>query len=320
MNDILVPLKLIHILSDGELYSGKYLGELLEMSLVGIKKHIQTIRDWGLDVFPVTGKGYRLPEPMQFLDENIIRATLPGNNISVLPFIDSTNQYLLDRLDSLNSGDVCVAEYQHAGRGRRRRQWQSPFGANLYLSMFWRLEQGGAAAAVGISLAIGIVIAEVLHRLGAHDVKVKWPNDLYMHDRKLAGILVELLEKTGDSAQLVIGIGINLWMRPSSGQDVTQEWINLQEAGIEIDRNILGATLIAELGNALEAFEQEGLRSFISRWRAMDNYYNCPVKLIIGEREIQVIERGIDEKGALLLEEDGEIKSYLGGEISLRGK
>ncbi|MGK2959592.1 MAG: bifunctional biotin--[acetyl-CoA-carboxylase] ligase/biotin operon repressor BirA [Candidatus Malihini olakiniferum] len=319
MKDIRVPLNLIQILSDGEFYSGEYLGELLGMSCIGINKHIQTIREWGLDVFLVTGKGYSLPEPMQLLDENIIHVTIPESNVAVLPVIDSTNQYLLDRLDSLHSGDVCLAEYQHAGRGRRGRQWQSPFGANLYLSMFWRLKQGPTAA-VGVSLAISIMIAEVLHRFGAHDVKVKWPNDLYMHNRKLAGILVELMGKTGDAAQLVIGIGINLRMRPSSGQGVTQEWINLQEAGIGVDRNVLAATLIPELSNTLEVFEQGGLRSFIPRWRAIDNYYNCPVKLIIDERKIHVIERGIDDQGALLLEEDGEIKAYVGGEISLRGK
>lgn len=319
MKDIRVPLKLVQILSDGEFYSGEYLGELLGMSRAGINKHIQTIRDWGLDVFTVTGKGYCLPEPMQLLAENVIRAALPNNAVTVLPVIDSTNQYLLDRLDSLRSGDACVAEYQQAGRGRRGRQWQSPFGANLYLSMFWRLEQGPAAA-VGVSLAIGIVIAEVLHRLGARDVKVKWPNDLYMQDRKLAGILVELMGKTGDAAQLVMGIGINLRMRASSGQAIAQEWINLQEAGIDIDRNVLASMLIAELSSALEVFEQSGLSSFVPRWQALDNFYNRPVRLIMGEREVHGIERGINEQGALLLEENGEIKAYIGGEISLRGK
>lgn len=319
MKDIRVPLKLVQILSDGEFYSGEYLGELLGMSRAGINKHIQTIRDWGLDVFTVTGKGYCLPEPMQLLEENVIRAALPNNAVTVLPVIDSTNQYLLDRLDSLRSGDACVAEYQQAGRGRRGRQWQSPFGANLYLSMFWRLEQGPAAA-VGVSLAIGIVIAEVLHRLGARDVKVKWPNDLYMQDRKLAGILVELMGKTGDAAQLVMGIGINLRMRASSGQAIAQEWINLQEAGIDIDRNVLASMLIAELSSALEVFEQSGLSSFVPRWQALDNFYNRPVRLIMGEREVHGIERGINEQGALLLEENGEIKAYIGGEISLRGK
>ncbi|MGK2946012.1 MAG: bifunctional biotin--[acetyl-CoA-carboxylase] ligase/biotin operon repressor BirA [Candidatus Malihini olakiniferum] len=319
MKDIRVPLKLIQILSDGEFYSSKYLGELLGISRTGINQYIQAIREWGVSVFPLTGKGYSLPEPMQLLDENIIRAILPGSDVTILPVINSTNQYLLDRLDSLHSGDVCIAEHQNAGRGRRGRQWQSPFGANLYLSMFWRLEHEPISA-VGVSLAISIVIAEVLHRFGAHDVKVKWPNDLYMQDRKLAGILVELMGKAGDTAQLVIGIGINLRMRLSSEQEVIQDWINLQEAGIDIDRNILAATLITELGNMLEVFKQDGLSSFIPRWKAIDYYYNCPVKLIIGEHEIHVIERGIDERGALLLEEGGEIKAYTGSEISLRGK
>lgn len=124
----------------------------------------------------------------------------------MLPVIDSTNQYLLDRIGELKSGDACVAEYQQAGRGRRGRKWFSPFGANLYLSMFWRLEQGPAAA-IGLSLVIGIVMAEVLRKLGADKVRVKWPNDLYLQDRKLAGILVELTGKTGDAAQIVIGPG-----------------------------------------------------------------------------------------------------------------
>ena len=106
--------------------------------------------------------------------------------MTVLPVIDSTNQYLLDRLDELTSGDACVAEYQQAGRGRRGRKWFSPFGANLYLSMYWRLEQGPAAA-IGLSTVIGIVIAEVLQQFGAEQVRVKWPNDIYLQDRKLSG-------------------------------------------------------------------------------------------------------------------------------------
>ncbi|MCI4156214.1 biotin operon repressor, partial [Dickeya dianthicola] len=154
MKDYTVPLKLISILSDGEFYSGEYLGELMGMSRAAINKHIQTIREWGLDVFTVTGKGYALSAPIQLLDAEKIRSQIESGNIAVLPVIDSTNQYLLDRLDSVSSGDACIAEYQHAGRGRRGRKWFSPFGSNLYLSLYWRLEQGPAAA-VGVSLVIG---------------------------------------------------------------------------------------------------------------------------------------------------------------------
>lgn len=104
--------------------------------------------------------------------------------------------------------------------------------------MFWRLEQGPAAA-IGLSLVIGIVMAEVLRKLGADKVRVKWPNDLYLQDRKLAGILVELTGKTGDAAQIVIGAGINMAMRRVEESVVNQGWITLQEAGINLDRNTL---------------------------------------------------------------------------------
>lgn len=317
MKDNTVPLTLISLLADGEFHSGEQLGEKLGLSRAAINKHVQTLRDWGVDVFTVPGKGYSLPEPIQLLDSSLIYSQLDGGNITVLPVIDSTNQYLMDRIGQLESGDACVAEYQQAGRGRRGRKWFSPFGANLYLSMFWRLEQGPAAA-IGLSLVIGIVMAEVLRDLGADKVRVKWPNDLYLLDRKLAGILVELTGKTGDAAQIVIGAGINMSMRRVEENVVNQGWINLQEAGITIDRNTLAARLIRELRAALVLFEHEGLAPYLSRWRALDNFIDRPVKLIIGDKEIFGVSRGIDAQGALLLEQNGVIKPWMGGEISLR--
>jgi len=317
VKDNTIPLTLISILADGEFHSGEQLGERLGMSRAAINKHVQTLRDWGVDVFTVPGKGYSMPEPIQLLDESFISGQLKQGQVAVLPVIDSTNQYLLDRIGTLQSGDACVAEYQQAGRGRRGRKWFSPFGANLYLSMYWRLEQGPAAA-IGLSLVIGIVMAEVLRDLGASQVRVKWPNDLYLQDRKLAGILVELTGKTGDAAQIVIGAGINLAMRQVESDVINQGWINLQEAGIVIDRNTLAARLINELRAALELFEQEGLTPYLSRWEKLDNFINRPVKLIIGDKEIVGISRGIDAQGALLLEQDGATKAWMGGEISLR--
>lgn len=317
MKDNTIPLTLVSILADGEFHSGEQLGERLGMSRAAINKHIQTLRDWGVDVFTVPGKGYSLPEPIQLLNEELIVAQVQTGKVAVLPVIDSTNQYLLDRMSELQSGDACVAEYQQAGRGRRGRKWFSPFGANLYLSMYWRLEQGPAAA-IGLSLVIGIIMAEVLQELGADYVRVKWPNDLYLGDRKLAGILVELTGKTGDAAQIVIGAGINLAMRHAESDVINQGWVNLQEAGVFIDRNTLAVRLINELRAALQSFEQEGLNPWLSRWKKLDNFIDRPVKLIIGEREIFGISRGIDAQGALLLEQDGVIKPWMGGEISLR--
>ena len=317
MKDQSVPLKLAALLADGEFHSGEHLGEALGMSRAAVNKHIQTLKSWGLDVFTVTGKGYSLAAPLQLLDEALIHTHLENPGIAVIPVIDSTNQYLLDRMDQLESGFACVAEYQQAGRGRRGRKWFSPFGANLYLSMYWRLEQGPAAA-MGLSLVIGIVMAEVIQSLGAENVRVKWPNDLYLNDRKLAGILVELTGKTGDAAQIVMGAGINLGMRGEGTSEINQGWINLQEAGVTIDRNQLAASIINSLRAALPLFERDGLAPFIQRWEKLDNFINRPVKLLIGEREVYGIARGIDKQGGLLLEQEGVIKSWVGGEISLR--
>ncbi|MEB6225550.1 bifunctional biotin--[acetyl-CoA-carboxylase] ligase/biotin operon repressor BirA [Pantoea anthophila] len=317
MKDHNVPLKLVDILSDGEFHSGEQLGETLGMSRAAINKHIQTLKSWGLDVYTVTGKGYSLPAPIQLLDEQTILAQVEQGNVSVIPVIDSTNQYLLERMHDMPSGAACIAEYQQAGRGRRGRQWFSPFGANLYMSMYWRLEQGPAAA-MGLSLVIGIIMAETLRSLGADEVRVKWPNDIYLNDRKLAGILVELTGKTGDAAQIVIGAGINLAMRTADASQINQGWINLQEAGVTVNRNELAARLINRLREALPLFEQEGLAPFVARWATLDNFINRPVKLLIGEREVHGIARGVDSQGGLLLEQDGEIKAWVGGEISLR--
>ncbi|MGC0947225.1 bifunctional biotin--[acetyl-CoA-carboxylase] ligase/biotin operon repressor BirA [Pantoea agglomerans] len=317
MKDHNVPLKLVDILSDGEFHSGEQLGETLGMSRAAINKHIQTLKSWGLDVYTVTGKGYSLSAPIQLLDEQAILSQVTQGNVSVIPVIDSTNQYLLERMHEMESGAACIAEYQQAGRGRRGRQWFSPFGANLYMSMYWRLEQGPAAA-MGLSLVIGIIMAETLRSLGADNVRVKWPNDIYLNDRKLAGILVELTGKTGDTAQIVIGAGINLAMRTADASQINQGWINLQEAGVTVNRNELAARLINSLREALPLFEQEGLTPFVARWAALDNFINRPVKLLIGEREVHGIARGVDSQGGLLLEQDGEIKAWVGGEISLR--
>ncbi|CAJ0993583.1 bifunctional biotin--[acetyl-CoA-carboxylase] ligase/biotin operon repressor BirA [Pantoea sp. Nvir] len=319
MKDYSIPLKLIEILSDGEFHSGANFGKSLGMSRAAINKHIQTLKSWGLDIYTVTGKGYSLPAPLQLLDKKKILSQLKEPNLDVIPIIDSTNQYLLNRISELQSGATCIAEYQQAGRGRRGRRWFSPFGANLYVSTYWCLEQGPAAA-IGVSLVIGIVMAEILHQFGVQDVRVKWPNDLYLHDRKLAGILVELIGKIGDAAQIVIGAGINLAMYSTNTEQINQKWIDLQEAGIVVNRNDLAAKLINSLRAALLVFERDGLVPFTERWRQLDNFINRPVKLLIGNQEINGIARGIDKQGGLVLEQNGELKSWLGGEISLRSQ
>lgn len=317
MKETPTPLLLIELLADGNIHSGEQLGESLGMTRAGINKHIQTLRSWGIDVQTVAGKGYQLDAPMNLLNVDSVNKNIKGEPATVIPVIDSTNQYLIQRISELTSGDVCIAEYQSAGRGRRGRQWISPFGRNLYLSMYWKLDQGPAAA-IGLSLVVGVIMAEVLQKLGAEGVKVKWPNDLYLNDKKLSGILVELTGKTGDVAHIVTGIGINIAMSKNQNEAINQQWINLEQVGIKIDRNELACEITNALREAFVQFEKQGLSVFIERWKRLDNFMDRRVKLIIGEKEIFGIAKGINDQGALLLEQDGKIIPYIGGEISLR--
>ena len=174
MKDHSVKLTILQMLSKGSFCSGEELGKELGISRAAISKHIKGIQDWGIDIFRVQGRGYQLAKPIDLLYQDIIQNQV-DNPVVLMPVIDSTNQYLLDRVDILESGAVCIAEYQSNGRGRRGREWISPFGSNLYLSIYWRLD-AGIAAAMGLSLVVGIAIVEALEKLGLPDIKLKWPN------------------------------------------------------------------------------------------------------------------------------------------------
>lgn len=317
MKEHTIKLAILKALSRGEFISGEELGEQLGISRAAISKHIKGIQEWGIDIFRVQGKGYQLAKPLQMLDEAVLKDNLT-NRVELIPIIDSTNQYLLDQVDELESGTVCLAEYQAKGRGRRGREWVSPFGSNLYMSMFWRLD-AGMAAAMGLSLVVGVAIVEALEELGLEGVKLKWPNDLYYQDRKLAGILIEMSGQAGGAANLVIGMGMNLMM-PEQTEGITQPWSSLSEVATEgsIDRNQLAIELIRALHSALADYEVHGMSGFVERWNRLDNFLGRPIKLIIGPREVAGIARGINEQGAVLLETETGIESFIGGEISLR--
>ncbi|MFT4995186.1 MAG: BirA family biotin operon repressor/biotin-[acetyl-CoA-carboxylase] ligase [Paraglaciecola sp.] len=307
-------------LASGNFCSGEALGEELGISRAAISGHIKTLTALGLDIFSVTGKGYKLAGALQLLDGVKIAALRADNNPSVLEVlnvIDSTNQYLKGKLAQLDSGHACIAEAQTAGRGRHGRTWVSPFGASLYLSIYWSFT-GGYQVVGGLSLAVGVAVVSALTKSGVSDVQLKWPNDIYAQGKKLAGVLIEAEGQVGGVCECVLGIGLNIAL-PGNTSGIDQPWIDLaQLSSDEVDRNKLAAYLLEELQITLEKFEEFGLEPFVETWRALDVYCDKPIKLSMGQKTIQGICRGINNSGALLLEADGEIRAYHGGEISVR--
>lgn len=194
------------------------------------------------------------------LNEFKILTQLFEKRIIVLNEVDSTNQYIIDNIKYMNSGDVVVAEYQTLGRGRFGKIWIAPFGQNICLSIYWRFSGVVLPTIIEFSLIISIIVARTLKNLGVPKITIKWPNDLYINEKKLAGILIEIITKRNFVTHMIIGIGINLSMRISEKLKIkiSNKWICLEDIGIIIDRNVLVATLINMLRKKLKNFEHYG--------------------------------------------------------------
>ncbi len=312
--------QLIQQLANGEFNSGEALGELVGVSRSAIANHMKYLIDIGLDVFSVKGRGYRLAQPIQLLDQGKILRILGHSNkdlVEVVNIINSTNTYIKERLKDLPQGFVCIAESQTNGRGRRGKTWVSPFGSSVYMSMAWTF-RGGYQSMAGLSLLVGIAINRALKEIGVNDCKLKWPNDIYHDFRKLAGILVEVEGQVGSDASAVIGIGININL-PSTIDGIDQPFIDLTSISENpVDRNELIALLISTLTKMLKEFETRGLAPFMAEWKDADLFYNEYVYLESGSNRIHGISKGINESGALLLENAGKLTPHHGGEISVR--
>ncbi|MFT6925451.1 MAG: BirA family biotin operon repressor/biotin-[acetyl-CoA-carboxylase] ligase [Psychromonas sp.] len=309
---------LLRLLADGEFHSGEKIGQLLSVSRTSVNNYIKGLQGIGLDIYKVPGRGYQSATVINLLNEQKIRQYCGYENIKVEQIVDSTNQILLDQIPNLENGQTCIAEYQLAGRGRRGRTWVSPFASHLYFSFYWRFDSGIDKVS-GLSLLAGIAAVNALGKMGIEGVSLKWPNDLYYQGKKLAGILIELNAQATATCHCVIGIGINIKMPPEQAKLIDQPWADLNTlmpAGV--DRNLLSATLIKELQHLLPRYEKSGLTPYLSRWFELDCFLDKQVNLLIADTTSTGICRGVNAHGALLLEMDGQVKEFIGGEISLR--
>lgn len=315
--------QLLALLADGKFHSGQRLAECFGISRTAIAYNVKQLNQLGLDFFKVKGKGYALSTPLQLLDAAKIRSLQFSGcpEILVHHITDSTNAQILNLIQTgkfLQPGQVFVAEAQTAGRGRRGRQWFSPFGSSLYFSCYWRLEQG-ISAAMGLSLVVACVLAGLIQQDYRVPVQVKWPNDLYIRGAKTAGILVEVAGQADGVCELVIGIGLNICLPQLANKNINQPFTDLQShTAVAIDRNALVPRLQQHLISALEQFNSAGFLPFQQRFNKYDIYAGKAVKLI-GSKEICGICRGVDQQGALLLDTATGLQSFYGGELSLRG-
>ncbi|MDH5434643.1 MAG: biotin--[acetyl-CoA-carboxylase] ligase [Gammaproteobacteria bacterium] len=330
--------KLIRILSDGQFHSGEEIAGALDISRTAVWKLIKKIELWGIKVFSVRGRGYQISKGLELLDREYILSQINSfkviNKIEVLTSIGSTSDYIAKHWkNSFQGAQVCIAEHQSAGRGRKGQRWISPFAANLYFSLGIQLPLGLNSLG-GISIAMGILLCRVIRSVSNSDVEVKWPNDLLMDGKKVAGILVEASGDNHDNSFLNIGIGINWNMKAEQGDNIDQPWANLKNSLkdtmskdafilrllMEMDQFLIHYTLNNKIDPVESLAYQKVQADIIKEWANYSAYYNQTVIIHLGKKMIEGKEVGISSNGALRLMTNKGEKLFHSGEVSLRAK
>ena len=315
--------KLIRCLADGGFHSGTALGKALGVSRAAVWQHLQGLERLGLTFDAISGRGYRLTQPLELLDHDLIWQALPIEQraqldmLMVLPVVNSTNTYLRQVPANTPHATLCLAECQTGGRGRMGRSWISPYGRNIYLSIAWHYPQGGGALA-GFSLAVAVAVVRCLQELAIADVGIKWPNDILSGGRKLAGILIETSGEMHGMTRVIVGVGLNVQMPDSAAMQIDQAWVDLHQLGVHASRNRIAALLIQHLLIAIQQFTEHGFVFFQPEWQLLDVSRGRPVSIRQGEQVFDGIARGIDKHGLLLVEHSVGVRSYASGEVSLR--
>ncbi|MBP5948636.1 MULTISPECIES: bifunctional biotin--[acetyl-CoA-carboxylase] ligase/biotin operon repressor BirA [Pseudomonas] len=311
-------LTLLNLLKDGRFHSGQDLGAALGVSRSAVWKQLQHLEaELGLSIHKVRGRGYQLAAPLVLLDPLKIAGIKGRWPATVLDSTDSTNAEALRAIGLGRAAPFLVlAERQTSGRGRRGRKWVSPFAENLYFSLVLRID-GGMRQLEGLSLVVGLAVLQTLRKLGVTGAGLKWPNDVLVGNKKIAGILLELVGDPADVCHVVLGIGINVNMQVA--EEVDQQWTSMRlESGKSCDRNVLVAELSEQLQAYIERQQVDGFSVLQAEWEGNHLWQERSVSLIAGVSQIDGVVLGIDSQGALRLKVNGVEKVFSGGELSLR--
>ena len=320
--------RVFELLADQRWQSGTQLAAACGVSRGAIWKAIAALRALGVNVHAVSHRGYRLPLATGLLQAEHIRSALPPATAARLRYgatlwsTTSTNADLLARAD-LAPGrfDFLTAEYQTAGRGRRTRSWLAPPGGAICLSVSWSF--ASLPPEIGaLSLAIGVCALRALARCGVSAVALKWPNDLVAGEAKLGGILAELRAETGGPAFVVIGIGLNVALGPTTRERVAATGTRATDLAAlgasSLDRNRLASALVAAMIDGLVTFEREGFGAFADEWRAADALLGKAVRVSAETSSVAGQARGIDPSGALCVQTPEGLQRFMTGDVSVR--
>jgi len=254
------------------------------------------------------------PDPIDL--SNIERA-FPDLHCRRFDLIDSTNTLLVaEGSRGSIASRLYVAEFQYGGRGRRGRTWLSPYGRNLAMSLGFGTQREMAELG-GLSVVVGLALADAVDELGVSEVQLKWPNDLLVAGAKLSGILIELVQRP-EALEVVVGIGVNVSLTAGELEAIGQPAADLRRAGVSMSRTNLVIDLMTRVRTYLDLFEAEGFTPFVRAFNDLHTFHGQTCSVSQGSEVTTGKVVGIGDGGELLLKTDAGEQRFHGGEVSLR--
>ncbi|QZA81991.1 biotin--[acetyl-CoA-carboxylase] ligase [Deefgea piscis] len=316
-------ISLLRELNAHDFTSGAEIAQRLAISRASVSLGLAKAEAYGVHLVRRHGVGYRLEQPIDWLEQALIQGYLQPSsiaNIVVSNTLGSTNRQLL--LDPQH-GKLLVTEWQDGGRGRLGRPWMGVLGGSLLFSLAWRFD-GGSAQLAGLPLAVGVAVASVLRQAGVAAIGLKWPNDLLLQLdgqqwAKVGGILIEMQGDALGPSHVVIGIGLNIALPAQAQNQLDQVAASLVPAGLNCGRNELLARLMNQLETTLSQFAQSGFSSIRPQWEALHAWPTELLNAIAPNGQIKTgYFAGLSVDGSLRLNTpDGECLIHT-GDVSLR--
>ena len=321
----LTPLtwRLLRLLSHVDVRSARELAGAIGASRDSVRQALSGVEAAGLELICLRGGGYRLAQEIDWLDARRVRRHLGAHarcfDVRVVDMVDSTSTALMARASAgACDGAVLAAEFQTQGRGRRGRAWYGGIGGALTFSLLWRFEQGAGVLA-GLGPAVGVALVRALRDLGAAQAMLKWPNDVLVGYRKLAGTLVEIHGDVLGPSLVVIGIGVNCRLDSVTRQHINQAVIDLRTSGVSVDRSRILATALVHLAEVQQVFAQHGFAPLRREWERYHVYSHRPVTLRLPDGSNQEgIVAGVDDDGCLLLQTSSGQRRFHSADVTLR--
>lgn len=314
--------------ADGQELTGVAIARALGVSRSAVWKQMALLRANGYVIEAAPGRGYRFGAAPQTLVETEVRAQLRttcfGSFLRILAEVDSTNRHLVARAEQGGAeGDVIAADAQTAGRGRLARTWFSPPGRNLYFSVLLR-PAVEPALAVTLPLLAGCTVANVLAVTAPEldaQIRIKWPNDIWLGERKLCGVLCEMQAEADRVHHVVVGIGLNVNLCRDElppALDATATSLAIA-AGHPFDRAALLAALLERFESDYRCWSEQGLAPFLADLRARDLLCDRPLVVEQAGRAVQGRGAGIQADGSLtLVAADGSRQNICSGDVHVR--